>query len=226
MTEEAWLACDGDPGPMLEFVRSKTFDRKHRLFACAVCRGLGDLLTDPCSRQAVQIGEQFADGLVDPDALAAAEEELDEVLSRSTSKDDPLYSANYAAWWTTASLEEDLAGYIADQTAKWADQAVRKRAGLSAYQAELKRQCDLLHCLFGNPFRPVSLVPAWLAWNDSTLPRLAQTIYEDRSFDLLPILADALEEAGCGNPDMLAHCRRPGEHARGCWVVDLLLGKG
>jgi hypothetical protein len=65
----------------------------------------------------------------------------------------------------------------------------------------------------------------WLSWNDGIVPKLAQAIYDDRVFDRLPILADALEEAGCTNADILNHCRRPGEHVRGCWVVDLLLGK-
>jgi hypothetical protein len=65
----------------------------------------------------------------------------------------------------------------------------------------------------------------WLSWNDGIVPKLAQAIYDDRVFDRLPILADALEEAGCTNADILNHCRQPGEHVRGCWVVDLLLGK-
>ena len=57
------------------------------------------------------------------------------------------------------------------------------------------------------------------------MPKLARTIYDDRRFDLLPILADALEEAGCGDAEILAHCRGPGPHVRGCWAVDLVLGK-
>jgi hypothetical protein len=66
---------------------------------------------------------------------------------------------------------------------------------------------------------------AWLAWRDGTIPKLAQSIYDRRQFADLPILADALEDAGCDNADLLRHCREPGEHVRGCWVVDLLLGK-
>jgi hypothetical protein len=71
----------------------------------------------------------------------------------------------------------------------------------------------------------VPLHPSWLRWDDGTIPKLAQAIYDERAFDHLPVLADALEEAGCANADILAHCRGPGEHVRGCWVVDLLLGK-
>jgi hypothetical protein len=79
--------------------------------------------------------------------------------------------------------------------------------------------------IFGNPFRPVSLDPAWLSWNEGTVPRIAQVIYEDGRFNKLPVLADALEEAGCDNDAILSHCREPGPHARGCWVIDQVLGK-
>jgi len=91
----------------------------------------------------------------------------------------------------------------------------------------LERQqiLSLVHDIFGNPFRPVALDPSWLAWNDGAIPKLAQAIYDERAFDRLPILADALEEAGCSNQDILGHCREPGPHIRGCWIVDLLLGK-
>jgi hypothetical protein len=81
----------------------------------------------------------------------------------------------------------------------------------------------LLHCLFGNPFRPPTLHPAWLT---ATVVPLARAIYEARDFPSLPILADALEEAGCDQEGLLAHCRQGGEHALGCHVLDLLLGKG
>jgi hypothetical protein len=93
-------------------------------------------------------------------------------------------------------------------------------------QAEATSQCELLRCIFGNPFRPpTSLPPSVLAWNDGIVAKLAHGIYADRAFDRLPILADALEEAGCGDAHTLGHCRQTGEHVRGCWLVDLLLGK-
>jgi hypothetical protein len=76
--------------------------------------------------------------------------------------------------------------------------------------------------IFGNPFSPVSFDPSW---QTSTTVGLARTIYESRDFATMPVLADALEEAGCDSPDVLAHCRGPGPHVRGCWVVDLVLGK-
>ena len=79
--------------------------------------------------------------------------------------------------------------------------------------------------IFGNPFDPVIVNPAWLAWNNGAIAKLAQRIYDERSFADLPLLADALEEAGCTSAELLTHCRHPGPHVRGCWAVDLLLGK-
>ena len=73
--------------------------------------------------------------------------------------------------------------------------------------------------------RPIALDPDWLAWDSGMVVKVAQAIYDERAFDRLPILADALEEAGCHDADILQHCRQPGEHVRGCWVVDLLLSK-
>jgi hypothetical protein len=84
------------------------------------------------------------------------------------------------------------------------------------------RLVALLRDIFGNPFRPVEADPAWLT---SDVVALARGIYEEKAFDRMPILADALQDAGCNNDDVLAHCREPGEHVRGCWVVDLVLGK-
>ncbi|OAI53023.1 hypothetical protein AYO44_16370 [Planctomycetaceae bacterium SCGC AG-212-F19] len=81
---------------------------------------------------------------------------------------------------------------------------------------------NLVRDIFGNPFRPVTIEPAW---RTSTVTSLAQGIYDQRAFDRLPILADALEDAGCSNANVLNHCRGGGEHVRGCWVVDLVLGK-
>ena len=82
-------------------------------------------------------------------------------------------------------------------------------------------QADVLREVFPNPFRPVTADPAWLT---PTVVSLAAAIYEDRAFDRLPVFADALEEAGCTNADVLLHCRQPGDYVRGCWVVDLVLG--
>jgi hypothetical protein len=97
---------------------------------------------------------------------------------------------------------------------------------ITASSAERTAQAGLLRCIVGDPFRPVTVHPFWLAWGNGTVAKLAQAIYDQRAFDLLPILADALGEAGCHDAEILAHCRGPGPHTRGCWAVDSLLGKG
>ncbi len=101
-----------------------------------------------------------------------------------------------------------------------------------SFDTECNEQCRMLRDIMPNPLLLVNLHPSWLmhvpsllSWNNGTIPMLAQSIYDDRAFDRLPILADALEEAGCTETDIIQHCRHQGEHVRGCWLVDLLLGK-
>jgi hypothetical protein len=123
------------------------------------------------------------------------------------------------AWWTPfLKMFNRHAAFeaLAGGTPAW-------RSGTTA---ERVTQAALLRDLFGNPFRPVALDSAWLAWQGGTIPKLAQAIYDDRAFDRLPVLADALLDAGCEDADLLGHLRGPGPHVRGCWPVDLLLGKG
>lgn len=106
-----------------------------------------------------------------------------------------------------------------------ASRASRSKEVLSwqnaAFVKERSYQCRHLRDVIY--FRSVTINSAWLAWNEGTVRKVAQAIYDERAFDRMPILADALEEAGCTNTDILAHCRQPGEHVRGCWVVDIIL---
>jgi hypothetical protein len=102
----------------------------------------------------------------------------------------------------------------AASVAAWAESSHKQRA--------VRFLITSIRCIFGNPFRPAALDPSWLT---STVVLLGRGIYEERAFDRLPILADALQDAGCDNADVLDHCRGPGPHVRGCWVVDLVLGK-
>ncbi|HEY1192447.1 MAG TPA: hypothetical protein VGE74_32790 [Gemmata sp.] len=97
------------------------------------------------------------------------------------------------------------------------------RAGGPGPEAEELAQTELLRDIFGNPFRPVTFLPEW---RTGTAVALALQVYESRDFSAMPILADALQDAGCDSADILDHCRGPGPHVRGCWVVDLVLGKG
>jgi hypothetical protein len=100
--------------------------------------------------------------------------------------------------------------------------AISVRRDVAAWEVENQSVAALLRDIFGNPFRPVTVQPSWLTGDVVTL---AQGFYQERHFEAIPILADALEESGCTNPDILAHCRFGGHHVRGCWVVDMILGK-
>ena len=91
--------------------------------------------------------------------------------------------------------------------------------------ATWRDDAELIREIYGNPFSLPFVDPAWLTWGDATIVKIAQTIYAGRRFDAMPILADALEEAGCSDAAILTHCREKREHVRGCWVLDLLLGK-
>src|SRR6185437_16910565 len=118
----------------------------------------------------------------------------------------------------------------AAQVVQWIEQqeeTIRERAERQeerTAKVERRAQVALIRDLFGNPFRPVAIEPACLEWNEGCLVKMARTIYDERKYQDMTILADALEEAGCGTAELLNHCRQPGEHARGCWALDLLLG--
>jgi hypothetical protein len=103
--------------------------------------------------------------------------------------------------------------------------AVIRAAAVQLVPQRQRLLASLLDDLTGHLGRPVTLRPSWLRRNGGIAAAVARTIYADHTFTDLPILADALEEAGCDNAALLEHCRTPGEHARGCWVLDLLLGK-
>jgi hypothetical protein len=102
------------------------------------------------------------------------------------------------------------------------DNAAYFSAASRTSEKERAGQIPLVREIFGNPFRPVSIDTSWLT---PDVVRLAQNIYDERSSSNLPKLADALEGAGCKTKDVLQHCSQPAEHVRGCWVVDLILGK-
>jgi hypothetical protein len=211
MTEAEW-DTSADPAALLEFLRDKAGERKLRLFACACCRRIWDLLSPDPGRPAVETAERWADG-------QATEQEVWDARRRSFGFADQGTFPRYAdAFGVTVLM--DRAWDAAAQAAKW---AVRYRE--EACEQAKVAQGRLLHCVFGNPYRSVAICPSWLEWNGGCAFELARDIYDTRAFDRLPRLADAVEEAGCADAAILQHCREPGEHVRGCWVVDLLLGK-
>jgi hypothetical protein len=220
MTDIEWQVCT-DPAAMLDFLREQAGDRKCRLFACACCRRVWRLLPDESCREAVRAAEQYADGLLPEEELRSwANAALaGRNLPRGVLLDSlrSLARAAAAVTWVerfSPAMAREAADDILRMPHYW------------EVSAEQSAQADLLRDLFGFlPFRPVSLPAGIPAWNDYTVAGLAQAIYYDRAFEQLPILADALEDAGCTVPDILQHCRSGGEHVRGCWVLDLILGK-
>jgi hypothetical protein len=201
MTDQEWVECT-DPERMLQFLLGKATERKLRLFAVACCRHILHLLPDKRLHQAIEVAERFADGNATRDQLSAS--------CRAAHLARRLQAKVYG------KAAADCANLMA-LNAAW--QAIRYS------RLEELTQCHLLRDIFGNPFRPVCLDSATLRWQESTIVKLAQAIYDERAFDRLPILADALEEAGCANADILSHCRWAVPHCRGCWLVDALLAK-
>jgi hypothetical protein len=232
MTESEWQAC-ADPRPMLEFLKGRMSDRKLRLFACACCRRIWHLLSNKGIRDTIEIAERFADGLVrDEERSDACKMAQQAAQSRAVTRRpvSPKWERRAASMVYYASARDAMeAAYNAPQFAIevliWRVGGYEACDSKTISQGEYSLQADDLRDIFGNPFCPAAVDPHWLAWNNATIAKLARVIYDERAFDHLLILADALEEAGCGNADILSHCRQPGEHVRGCWVVDLILGK-
>jgi hypothetical protein len=200
MTETEWLTCQ-EVISMMHFLRYffqgpaiELRGRKYRLFACACVRRIWNRIEDERSRNAVVIAEQLADGQATPEDVAAARSSGVMGPARKTL----LRSSRMAANDVSRPLG-------ADPTLP-----------------------SLLRCVFGNPFRPVTLDPLM---RTATTLNLAQAAYADRILpsgelhkDRMAVLADALEEAGCQDADILEHLRGAGLHFRGCWVVDLIVG--
>jgi hypothetical protein len=236
MTEVDWLACT-EPHAMLEYLKGRASERKLGLFGVACCRRLGHLLTDAQSREAVDLAERFADGLATHAQLDvgmdAAFDVFHEVKLPFDEPWDPRAAYNPAADVASAVFHLRATGADgAEWVAAFASSGLAYLAGSyddpawdAARQAERARQCGLLRDLFGNPFRSIRLEPGWLRHDGGAVLQAARAIYEGSRFDELPQLGDLLERAGCSDDEILGHCRRPGDHIRGCWVVDLLLGK-
>ncbi|HVK15808.1 MAG TPA: hypothetical protein VM533_02605 [Fimbriiglobus sp.] len=224
--EAAWLNCRA-PIDGLPVVAKTASPRRLRLFAVACVRRVEDLcpaeLAGPV-RAAVEQAELFSDGKLTRTQLRQAREQFDAGYFSDEMTEGEVYAGDavYAALESKLDrvldapllVEYTVPGLAHDQGLPPTDP--HRRA------AELAVQVRLMHDVFGNPFRPVTFDSAW---RTSTAVGLARTMYESRDFAAMPILADALEEAGCNSADVLAHCRGDGSHVRGCWVVDLVLGK-
>jgi hypothetical protein len=204
VTEAEWLVAT-DPRPMLGLLRWGIggSHRKGRLFATACLHTVWHLLPDGRSRRAVEAAELYADGLITDEARRAAKEAAFEAASIEKG---PGWAAAYAAHGLLDRVTQEV---------------VSHSGAAPPIQAELLRE------IYGNgPFRPARPVdPAQLRWNGGKVGSLAKAIYDDRAFLWMPALANALEDAGCTDAELLGHLRGPGPHVRGCWALDLVLGK-
>jgi hypothetical protein len=237
MTEQEWLECT-DPQGMLEFLQGKASDRKVGLFSQACCESALALTDDPLCWNLIEIAERFADDQATVSELQEARqcvyqhyrgpwhdsgprswEQVDDILFKSA-----VGAAVFCA--AGGSVERPLDGDAmtaiqhCQEALRWLAISVAQEEGMSF---EDEHQAERLRCIFGPlPFRPITVHPSWPTRN---FKQIAEAIYQDRAFDRLPILADALEDAGCDNAEMLSHCRSGGEHALGCWVLDAVRGK-
>lgn len=231
MTEQEWLACetlhDIHPANPLSWLRGAA-DRRMFLYLDAFLPAfMFDKFCPACRRNLSLFGQQAE---AEPPVGYWLEQML---VERRHHSPDCVASAVFRAavfylrgtvcpavfWDHLVRTHRDVESQLFRQHGADAGWEERNR---SAKEAIWQKGMCLLREIDGNPFRPVALDPAWLT---STVVTLAEGIYQARAFDRMPILADALEDAGCDHADILTHCRQPGEHVRGCWVVDLLTGR-
>ncbi|AMV25104.1 hypothetical protein VT84_11960 [Gemmata sp. SH-PL17] len=242
MTETEWLACE-DLSRMTEQLEALTraprpgrraptshqnllqWNRKSYLHAAACWRRIFHLIEAP-GREAVEAYERLIEGHGTWEEVGAARQRV--ITACACDEENPCCQAII----NCAAASEAVGCAAAGRTRPpdfdpFGEDSDRSRVENFAYHgaraAEEAAQCALFREVFGNPFRSVTFSPVW---RTSTAVALAQQMYESREFGAMPILGDALQDAGCDNTDVLNHCRAPGVHVRGCWVVDLVLDKG
>jgi hypothetical protein len=252
VTEAEWLASD-DAQTMLALLQEGVWEpwpfscacyltecrrggslcpayRKLRLFSCACCRQLLRWLSDPLCQKALVAAEQYADGALDGEPCSLASNEFDTKRRNRF----PNYQRHEGEAWNAlyCAVHRRWETYRDEAFAhrRWELAAAVARNAIAAAGPEMAgHTAALLRDVIGNPFRPVTVERNSVS---STALAIAQVAYEERLLPggelgpaCLAVLADALEEMGCNNADMLIHLRAPGPHVRGCWAVDLLLGK-
>ena len=182
--------------------------RQWRLFACACVRRVTET-TRGSNGAAIDLAERFADGQATTHQLAS---------SRFAGR----FQSGNAAWAVCWDPAEDARG-MAERASAWAAGLLGEVHGTNLPRRERTIDFELFHEIANHLIEPAHIDPLWLAWNDGTVRQLAETIYDERSWDQMPILGDALEDAGCQDERILGHCRRGGPHVRGCWLLDLIL---
>jgi hypothetical protein len=210
MTGAEWLTCK-DPAEMFNALPDGVSARRLRLFACGCCRQIWHLLTEEDDRRRVEAAERCAEGLI-------SESEMAKVV--------PVHWGQPIGGPASQAVRvTHYAPYQAARRARaFAIDAIRAAEGPEGRARLWQQQCHLLRELFTHCFVRVVLPPEWCTWHGGLVPGLVQAIHDEQAWDRLPILGDALEDLGCSEPSLLAHCREPGPHGRGCWVVEGLLG--
>jgi hypothetical protein len=234
VTEEKWLAENHNPELLLLGFPAKEDRRKFQLLGCEFLRR-GFQFLDMPSRECTELVERVAEGQASERAAHECLERMDVGRGRGNLVDfDSRKVIGYLVRLVNPPLAlMELASEVADAVGAFAGGWVHyhrerltdeqgKERFVTAKFAEKRTQTTLIRCVFGNPFRPVAFDPRW---RTEDVRGLARGIFEDRAFDRLPLLADALMDAGCDDEQLLNHCRSEGPHVRGCWVVDLVLGK-
>jgi hypothetical protein len=222
MTEQQWLAAKSAAAMVKHLcetcsaARRKDGRRKLRLLACACCRRVWDRLKEERDRDMLLVGEKLADGLATPEEVEAARQ-------RCLDRTEYIWPAIRAAVATTEPQPRTAVKQVMFDVC--CAVASHGQGYPERWTAEGTAHAEVVREIFGNPFRPLRIDPAWRAWNDGTVVRIARAIYDERAFDRMPVLADALEDAGCDDPAVLSHCRGPGPHYRGCFLLDALLEK-
>jgi hypothetical protein len=221
---------------MLNFLDGRVSARKQQLFDCACCRLCWHLFRDERSRHAVEVAERYADGRAGRKELTAARQAARAAwragdryaalaVYATGNRDEEYYFHDHWRGKAHASLLRDLVGNPFRPAGQYVPCRTCHGVGFLDVPDRPGEYRVCGRCAAGKGSR-CQLDPSWLAGNGGAVARLAGAMYEEHAFDQLPVLADALEEAGCEDPDLLGHCRQPGTHFRGCWVVDALLGKG
>lgn len=232
LSEDEWAACGDDPATLLEHLGRSGWwtTRKFRLFCCAVARRAARHAALNVA-EFLRVAEADADGVADTADLVRALDCVQEYMHPTNNR---IRRRRYGwfkmhEWRRNAVYATLLALDPSQQANEWRSAVYVARLETwppdEPPEGELSARVALVRDIFECPFRPPSkrIDPKRLS---DTAVALARGIEEDQAFDRLPILADALQESGCEDPTMLTHCRSPGPHVRGCWVVDVLLGLG
>jgi hypothetical protein len=230
MNEEQWLTALA-PGPMLDYLDGKASERKLRLIACGCARRSWGLFRYRTPREAVELAERLVDGKATAEEAAEMMERANASAGAAPMFEQPAYMAAAATLdESPLAASRNVCELARQQAAREAAYEVppghdEARATELASDAEAHALARLVREVIGNPFRLVVINPFWLHASNGIVGSLARLFDEEGRFGELPFLADALQDVGCSDEALLGHLREPLGHVRGCWALDLLLGR-